>query len=153
MRQHRNIHKSYDEPVQRLFNALGFDTYIRPHRHSLDPKVESLFALRGEFALITFTEQGYPQEVVRFGANSPASAPGVEIGSGTWHTVLVLTETAVLLEIKAGPFDPVASKEFAAWSPEEGSEHAARYIARLRELVAEWPAKHMDGVPPPTSRL
>lgn len=136
MRQHRNIHASYDDPVQRLFNALGYDTYIRPHRHALDPKVESLFALRGEFALITFDEAGDPQDVIHFGATSPASAPGVEINSQTWHTVIALTEAAVLLEIKAGPFDPQAAKEFAAWSPEEGSAQAAPYLTQLRELAA-----------------
>lgn len=132
---------SYEEPVQRLLNALGFDTYIRPHRHSLDPKVETLFALRGEFALVTFNAQGHPQGVVIFGAGAAAPAAGVELASETWHTVIALTDGAVLFEIKAGPFDPGAAKEYAAWAPEEGSEQAARYLAGLRKLVAEWPAR------------
>jgi len=148
MRQYQNIHESYDDPVQRLFNALGYDTYIRPHRHALDPKVESLFALRGEFALITFDESGDPQDVVHFGATSPSSDPGVEISSQTWHTVIALTEAAVLLEIKAGPFDPRAAKEFGAWSPEEGSGQAALYLAQLRERVAGWPVRLLGKVQP-----
>lgn len=46
-RQHHNIHERYDDPCQRFLNAIGMDSYIRPHRHSLDPKSECLVAVRG----------------------------------------------------------------------------------------------------------
>ncbi|NTU50093.1 MAG: cupin fold metalloprotein, WbuC family, partial [Desulfobulbaceae bacterium] len=32
LRQHRNIHTDYQEPCQRLFNAIETHSYIRPHR-------------------------------------------------------------------------------------------------------------------------
>ena len=41
-RQHRNIHRSYVDPCQRFLNAIGMESYIRPHRHLLDPKAETL---------------------------------------------------------------------------------------------------------------
>jgi cupin fold WbuC family metalloprotein len=40
LRQHRNIHTSYDDPCQRLFNAIEPESYIRPHRHAADPRDE-----------------------------------------------------------------------------------------------------------------
>jgi cupin fold WbuC family metalloprotein len=140
MRLHHNIHQSYDDPCQRLFNAVGVDSYIRPHRHSLDPKTESLFAVCGTFALITFTENGAPADVVRFAAGAPNQdlAAGVELQPGIWHTVVALTEGAVLLELKAGPFDPSAAKELATWAPEEGSTGAADYLFVLRRVIDEW---------------
>jgi hypothetical protein len=53
----------------------------------------------------------------------------------TWHTVLALTPGAVLLECKAGPFDPNAAKEQAHWAPEEGSSAAPGYLRELRERL------------------
>ncbi|QWD28832.1 cupin fold metalloprotein, WbuC family [Polynucleobacter paneuropaeus] len=35
-----NLHLDYADPCQRLFNAIGVDSYIPPHRHYQDPKAE-----------------------------------------------------------------------------------------------------------------
>jgi cupin fold WbuC family metalloprotein len=139
MRQHLNIHQSYDDPCQRLFNAIGIDSYIRPHRHSLDPKTESLFAIRGLFALVLFDQHGTPREVIRFGSEAAGAmvASGVELSPGDWHTVVALSEGALLLELKAGPFNPDAAKELAPWAPQEGGDQAAQYLKALRHLIAE----------------
>jgi len=138
-RQHLNIHWDYADPCQRLLNAIGVDSYIRPHRHALDPKAECLVAVRGLFALVTFDEDGSIREVVRFGTegHGPAEvlAVGVELSAGTWHTVIALVPGAVLLELKAGPFDPNAAKEPASWAPEEGSPHATLYLEGLRAAI------------------
>ena len=143
-RQHQNIHKSFDDPCQRFLNAVGTDSYIRPHRHALDPKTEDLFAVRGAFALVLFDERGGIAAIERFGTEKHGGeagmAVGVELAPGAWHTVLALTEGAVLLELKAGPFIPTAAKEFAPWAPEEGSAHAASYLATRHRQVACWPA-------------
>lgn len=44
-----------------------------------------------------------------------------------WHMIVVLTETALLLETKAGPFDAAAAKELALWAPDERRADAAAY--------------------------
>ena len=43
----------------------------------------------------------------------------------------------VLLEVKAGPFDPNQPKDLAPWAPVEGSVAAADYLNRLLERIAE----------------
>jgi len=43
---------------------------------------------------------------------------------------------SILLEIKAGPFDPTQPKEFAPWPPEEDSEMAERYLEELLTLIS-----------------
>ena len=53
-RQHRNIHQSYKDASQRLFNAIEPGSYIRPHKHAADPRDELLIAVRGLMALVTF---------------------------------------------------------------------------------------------------
>jgi cupin fold WbuC family metalloprotein len=139
-RQHHNIHASFKDPCQKLLNAIGMGSYIRPHRHALDPKDECLVAVKGLFALIVFEEQGEVKRVERFGTEKffrkdSGVALGVELPPGVWHTVLALEPDSVLLELKAGPFNPNAAKEFAAWAPEEGSEEASAYLAYLKSLI------------------
>jgi len=138
-RQHVNLHASFDEPCQRLFNAIGHDSYIRPHRHLADPKTETLIAVRGAAALVTFDDSGRMHEVVAFGATRDSSdgtgTIGVELAPATWHTVIALTRMAVVLELKDGPFNPNAAKELADWAPAEGSPGADRYLADLEHEV------------------
>lgn len=124
-----------------MFNAVGADSYIRPHRHSLDPKTETLFAVKGKFALVVFDDTGTPQQVSLFGTERFGDIPaGVELAPREWHTVVALSAQAVLLEIKAGPFDPQAAKEFASWAPQEGTAQAPHYLRSLQRLIAEFEA-------------
>jgi cupin fold WbuC family metalloprotein len=136
-RQHRNIHQSYADPCQRLFNAIELGSYIRPHRHAADPRDELLIAVRGSMALVTFDEQGIVTRVVRFAAdrNSDGLAVGAEVSANTWHTVIALEHGCVLLEVKAGPFDPDQSKDLASWAPDEASLAALPYLNQLIGLI------------------
>jgi cupin fold WbuC family metalloprotein len=132
-RQNRNIHQSYQDACQRLFNAIEPGSYIRPHRHASEPREELLVAIRGLMAFITFDDQGTVTEILRFGSQCHGSnrAAGVEVASSTWHTVVALESGCVLLEVKAGPFDPNQPKDLAPWAPEEGSQAAESYLQNL----------------------
>jgi cupin fold WbuC family metalloprotein len=132
-RQHDNIHQSFQEASQRLFNAIEPNSYIRPHRHSVDPRDELLVAVRGLMVLVEFDERGNVIGSFRFGSNRHDNilAVGAEVNAHTWHTVIALEPGCILLEVKAGPFDPNQPKELALWAPEEGSASAQKYLERL----------------------
>lgn len=134
LRQHHNIHVRFDEPCQRLFNAIEPGSYIRPHRHLSVPRDELLIAVRGLMVLLTFNDTGHVLEVVRFGSEKygPNVAAGVEVAPNTWHTVLALVPGCVLMEIKAGPFDPMQPKDLAEWAPQEGGEAVPQFMAGLK---------------------
>lgn len=138
-RHHCNVHQSYQDHCQRLFNAITVGSYIRPHRHALDPKAESLIAVRGHLALVVFNDDGEVTACVGFGADEHSQGSGynvgVELQANVWHTVLALRENSVLFEAKAGPFDPGAAKELAPWAPAEDSEEALEYLKRLRAVA------------------
>jgi cupin fold WbuC family metalloprotein len=137
LRQHANLHASYSEPCQRLFNAIGVDSYIRPHRHQADPKTETLLAVRGRLTLVLFDEQGCVIQAVDFGAapHQPGCDAGVELTPGVWHTVLAEEPGSILFEVKAGPFNAQCAKEWAPWAPAEGTAEVATYMAELRQIV------------------
>jgi cupin fold WbuC family metalloprotein len=137
LRKHRNIHDNYSEPCQRVFNAIEPDSYIRPHMHGLAPRVETMIAIRGLMALVLFDDDGNIADTVHFGADAEGRnvAVGVEIPVGCWHTIIALQPHSVLLELKAGPFDPKQPKETAPWAPEEGSLEAELFFQTLRKTV------------------
>lgn len=139
LRKSFNLHENYLESCQKVINAINEDSYIAPHRHSLDPKIETLIAVYGCFSLIVFSNEGNPIDIVKFGAKDCADETidcfGVDILPDAWHTVIALQPNSVLLEIKAGPFNPTLAKEFAPWSPLEGSSEAANFLKQLRSLV------------------
>jgi cupin fold WbuC family metalloprotein len=136
LRQHRNVHQSYQEASQRFFNAIEPGSYIRPHRHASDPREELLIAVRGVMAMVTFDDHGDVTNVLRFGTerHGDEMAVGAEVSPSTWHTVIALETGCVLLEVKAGPFDPYQPKDFAPWAPEEGSAEAQDYFERIVKL-------------------
>ena len=49
LRSHHNFHAEYADPVQQLANSIDINSYIRPHRHTLDPKSECLMKRNTEF--------------------------------------------------------------------------------------------------------
>lgn len=150
-RQHRNIHDSYIDPCQRLFNAIEMGSYIRPHRHATYPRQELLIAVRGSMALVTFDEHGKVAGAVRFGSGTKSEdlAAGAEVQANTWHTVIALEPGCVLLEVKAGPFDPSQPKDLAPWAPDEGSTDALIYLNLLVGLVKINPNLQMSDVGSP----
>jgi cupin fold WbuC family metalloprotein len=140
-RQHSNIHESYRDPCQRLFNAIERGSYIRPHRHAADPREELLIAIRGTMALFTFNDEGAIQGVLRLASDGYGgnAVVGAEVPANVWHTVVALESGCVLLEVKAGPFDPNQPKDLAAWAPEEGTQEASIYLRGLEVAVAKVP--------------
>lgn len=132
-----NIHDSYNEPCQRMFNAIQPDSYIRPHMHDLDMKDELLIAVRGSFILLTFDDTGAFKARIPFDCyeDSAGSALGVEIDALTWHTVISCEPNSILLEVKAGPFDPNLAKRLAPWAPAEGCPQSSSYFEELRTFA------------------
>lgn len=133
------MHCLYTDKCQKLFNAIKENSYIRPHRHSLDPKEECLIAIKGLFELIIFTDQGIIESITFLWSEKYSEklsiASGLELPAWVWHTVISLEDDSALFEIKGGPFNPSLAKEFAPWAPEEGTQHTNVFLKRLSERL------------------
>lgn len=136
LRTNLNLHGSYDEPSQRLLNAMEPDSYIRPHRHLRDPKPECFIGIRGKMALLTFHDDGIIKKIVPFGPTE--DVVGADLPPGIWHTVVCLEKGSIFFETKPGPFNPITKKDMALWAPEEGSLEADSYLASLKSTVLEF---------------
>ena len=75
-RQHQNIHASHEAPFQRLFIAFGLDSYVRPHRHHLVPKDETLIAAQGLLGVLVFDDDGQVAQKLKLGTERHALPTG-----------------------------------------------------------------------------
>jgi cupin fold WbuC family metalloprotein len=129
-RAHFNLHPELNDPVQRLCIAMEPGTYVRPHRHS-DPETwEVLVILRGSLALNIFDERGKVLERTVLKAGGPAIA--LEFPLNTWHAPASLEPGTVVLEIKQGPYKPIAEANHALWAPSEGMPQAPEFLEWYR---------------------
>ncbi len=129
-RLHYSIHESLADPVQRLFIAARLESYFRPHRHR--EKWECAVVFRGLFDILTFDELGTVIERVAVGVG--ANGIGFEISANIWHSWVPMMDESVAFEIKQGPYRPLTAADFAAWSPEEGTAEAKRFLASMRSV-------------------
>jgi len=123
----------HEEAVQRMLNALEPESYVRPHRHTVQGKREAFVALRGSLLVVRFGDNGRALEGIVVSAGGPVR--GIEVPEGAWHSIVSLESGTVMFEVIQGPYDPETHKEFAPWAPpEEDEEAGAAYMRSLRAL-------------------
>lgn len=132
-RKNYNYHKTYDEVVNRMLNALEADTYVHPHKHEDPDKHEVFIILSGKAAIIEFDDNGNITEsyVIEAGTGNY----GVEIAPRTWHSIIPLVNGTVVYEIKEGPYSPINDKNFATWAPKEGSPDCSAFNKNLLKKI------------------
>lgn len=129
------LHKSADESLHRMFNAMQPGTYIPPHRHVLPPKAECILVLRGSLCFVTFDESGRVEQMTDLAAGS--NVFGVDVAAGIFHSFFILEPDTVVFEVKPGPYSPINDTDFATWAPREGDALAGEYLAGLQQLRDE----------------
>ncbi len=118
-RKNKNYHTNVKDPIQRMLNAFEPGTYVRPHIHKNPDKREVFIVLTGTLLVIFFNDEGVIIDHVIL--NREKGLFAVEIKPGEWHTVTGLENGTVVYEIKDGPYNVSDDKNFASWSPEEGT--------------------------------
>lgn len=131
-RVNHNFHPSLDDNPHRFLNVMRRGTYVTPHRHLDPPKSETFVILRGEVAFFVFDDAG---ELVRCERLADPSrrehACGIDLGPGVWHSLAVLSESAICFEVKPGPYQAANDKDFAPWAPREGEPGCEAYLESL----------------------
>ena len=132
------LHRDASDRLQRMLNAIEPDSYIRPHRHRMPPEPEPLVLLSGSAGFVVFDDDGRPDPTNSIHLHPSKGAMGLDCREAVWHTFFALEPGTVLFEIKPGPYDPSAEKEFAPWAPAEGSAEASHYLDSLRTEFQSW---------------
>jgi cupin fold WbuC family metalloprotein len=131
-RAHFNLHEKLEDPVQRLCVAANSGAYIRPHRHDEPYKWEMFVILFGKAAVLLFDEKGFVTDRVELSATE--GLPAIEIQPLVWHTLVIISDAALLVEIKPGPYTQPDEKDFAPWAPAEKEDGAVIFEHHMKTL-------------------
>ena len=109
-RSHRNLHNSFQEKVQRLLISLEKNSYVEPHFHELEHQWEMFVVLEGVIEVTLYSEDGSVFDSILVGDGKETKI--VELSPNDIHSVKCVSDRALILEVKEGPFDPEHAKCF-----------------------------------------
>jgi cupin fold WbuC family metalloprotein len=125
------MHKQGDYH-NRVFNFILEDSYMHPHLHPSEEKIEKMFLLDGSFALITFDDDG---EVTNTYVLAKGGRESIDVPAFTWHTYVMLTKEVIVFETMEGVYNPSTWKKMAPWAPSENTLEAPTYLEILKSKV------------------
>ena len=128
-RKNYNFHKTYEDSLQRLLNAIEPYSYIQPHKHENPDKREVFTVLQGRLLVVEFDTSG---NITEHCIIAPADGIfGAEISERTFHSIFAMESGTMVYEIKDGPYSPIDDKNFATWAPKEGEAGVKDYIEEV----------------------
>lgn len=107
LRMNYNLHESFEDQVQRMFNTLEPGTIVPVARHPYSN--ETLNMLRGKLRVLIYNDKKNVIEDVVIAPNTENI--GYHIPKGTWHRVESLEHGTICFETREGPYLPVADRD------------------------------------------
>lgn len=101
-RAHLNLHASFDDKVQRLYIALLKGSYVEQHYHALAHQWEMFIVQSGVLKVTLHHKDGSVISSCLVGDEQDTQS--VEFHPGEVHSVECISDKALMLEIKEGPF-------------------------------------------------
>lgn len=130
------LHKPGDD-FNAVFNFIMYDSYMQPHMHPGNEKIEHIYIVEGRVAALFFDDKGYIKEctILESGGIELIVVPAFK-----WHTYVMLSDHAVTYETMMGVYKPETWKRFANWAPQEGTQESIEYRALLQQKASTWSA-------------
>ena len=123
------MHKHGDE-FNRVFNFMMQDSYMQPHLHPGEEKIENIHLIEGRVAALFFDDIG---KITRCTILEKGGLELIEVPAFTWHTYIMLTERAITYETMMGIYKPETWKRFAEWAPQEDTVESVAYLTFLKQ--------------------
>ena len=131
-------HKSPGDIIHEMLIIIDGKSYVRPHKHV--GKTESFHIIEGAIDVLLFNEEGNVENVIRLCTQGSGSYLFYRLSKPQFHTVLVNSDCAIIIETTQGPFDK-GDTIFAPWSPSEADISVSEYIDQLRILSCKTSSK------------
>ncbi len=108
LRMNMDLRNSDADSSQRMLNAIEPESVVPVHRHQKTS--ETVVVLRGRVVEEYYTSEGVCSASYELAAGGPVCA--LNIPAGQWHTLRALESGTVILEMKDGPYEPLADSDF-----------------------------------------
>ena len=114
LRSHCLLHSNHDEVVQRLLIGFVKGSFVEPHYHALAHQWEMFAVLHGVLEVKVYDDCGNVTK--QFNVGNDMRLPNlIEFSPNDTHSIKCLSDFALLLEVKEGPFDPKHAKSTPSW--------------------------------------
>ncbi|MDW2113362.1 WbuC family cupin fold metalloprotein [Vibrio sp. 1731] len=118
-RSHLNLHACYEDKVQRLLIAMVCGSYVEPHYHELPHQWELFTVLQGIVRVDNYSKCGEILSSRYLGEGQDSMM--VTVQPHEIHSVECISDKALLLEVKEGPFEPKFAKTFPKFFEKESN--------------------------------
>ncbi len=125
------LHNPGDE-FNRVINFMMNDSYMQPHLHPGEEKIEKIYIIEGTLTVFFFDDSG---EITKTTVLEKGGTEMIAVPAFTWHTYAMLTDYAVTYETMMGKYDPLTWKDFFTIAPAENTEESIDYLKKLKEKV------------------
>jgi len=131
-RRYPKIMHATGDNFNHVFNFMIYDSFMQPHMHPSDEKVEKISIVQGEVVIFYFNSLG---KIISQFHLRKGGIEFVDVPPFVWHTYVILDEFAITYETMLGVYDPSTWKKVAKWAPEEGTNEAMGYLKSLKQQV------------------
>jgi len=128
------LHKPGSE-FNRVFNFMKKGSYMQPHLHPGEEKIEKMYLIKGEFAVIFFDNNGQIKTSTKLEKGKKES---IDIPAFAWHTYVMLSDEVITYETMMGKYDPETWKTLSEWSPAENAKKSTAYLNELKQKIKEY---------------
>jgi cupin fold WbuC family metalloprotein len=122
------LHGSQQSDLHSMVIAMQNSKYILPHKHL---KSESYQIIDGEILIIFFEEDG---SIKQFSHLDKANNIVVLVEPNQYHSIIVLSKTAIFTETRVGPFEKKNDSFFPSWIESDNEQ----YINNILNLYKEF---------------
>lgn len=128
-RHHKILHKQGAE-FNEVFNFMMADSYMQPHLHPGNEKIEKIYIVEGKLAVFFFDNTG---NIIKCTILEKGAIEMIEVPAFTWHTYAMLTQHAITYETMMGIYDPQTWKNYFTIAPPENSNESINYLIELKK--------------------
>ena len=130
------LHNSGDE-FNRVVNFMMTDSYMQPHMHSGEGKIEKIYIIEGSVATFFFDDFG---TIIQCNLLEKGRQEMISVPAFTWHTYVIISDYAITYETMMGKYDPHTWKDFFIKTPSENSTESVSFLKKLKLEVL----KHLE---------
>jgi cupin fold WbuC family metalloprotein len=125
------LHNPGDE-FNQVINFMMNDSYMQPHLHPGDEKIEKIYILEGRLAVFFFDDAG---EITEITILEKGGIEMISVPAFTWHTYAMLSDYVVTYETMMGKYDSKTWKNFFNIAPEENTFKSLEYLQKLQKIA------------------
>lgn len=126
-----HLHKKGDSS-NKSFCWILKDSYMQPHCHESDEKIEQISLIFGQINVIFFNEYG---DITKIYNLDLPNRETIIVPAFQYHTYIVKSDIAVTFETMEGVYNHETWKKFPVWAPKEESDQAKTYFNDLRSKI------------------